>query len=76
MKKRLALIIEAQGAFFPYYSCLISLKLCVPWGSGERNNVADVLHASDEEDKALEAEAKASMRTAAVLAGVKVPPKM
>ena len=44
--------------------------------AGERNDVADVLHAGDEEYQALETEAEAGMGAGAPAAGVDVPPQM
>jgi len=50
------------------------LKLCVAGKAGERDHVADVFEAGDEEDEPLEAEAKARMRHGPILAKLEVPP--
>jgi len=52
------------------------LKLCGFWCSGERNDVADVLHSGHEEDEALEAEAETGVGTGSPAAGVEIPPEM
>ena len=49
------------------------LELRVLRGARERDDVTDVLHAGDEEDQALEAQAEAGMRAGAVLPRVEVP---
>ena len=43
-------------------------------GSGEGNHIADVLHARDKKDKALEAQPKAAMGAGAETASVEIPP--
>lgn len=53
-----------RGFLLIYYIIMCSsLELCVSWCSGEGNDVADVLHAGNEEDESFEAETKAGMRT-------------
>ena len=44
------------------------------WRPGEGNDVADVLHASDEEDEPLETKAEAGVRTGSITTGVEIPP--
>ena len=51
-----------------------ALELAVAWVSGERDHVADVLHAGDELDEPLKADAEAGVRDRAILAQVEVPP--
>ena len=67
-----------MNSFVPplFYMCVRPLELCGLGCTWERNDVADVLHAGNEEDETLEAEAEACVRTTAVLAGVEVPPKV
>ena len=53
-----------------------TLELCRFRRTGEGDDVADVLHAGDEEDQAFKAKAEACMRARSPTAGVDVPPQM
>ena len=52
------------------------LKVGILRGSGEWYDVADVLHAGDEEDESLESESESGMRAGAPSAGVEIPPEV
>ena len=48
--------------FYKYIIIVDALELSRLWGAWERNDIADVLHSSHEEDEALEAEAETAVR--------------
>lgn len=50
------------------------LELRSLWSTWERNDVTNVLHAGDEEDETLEAEAETCVRARTETTGVEVPP--
>ena len=52
----------------------VCLEFGVLWRAGEGDDIADVLHAGDEEDEALETESETTVGAASVFAGVEVPP--
>ena len=52
------------------------LEFCILWCSWEGDDIADVLHSRNEEDKALETETEACMRTRTPTTGVHVPPQV
>ena len=69
--------------FFYENGCFAPLQLFAPCtlsefrilrGSWERNDIANVLHAGDEEDESFEAEPESSVGACAILAGVEIPP--
>ncbi len=57
---------------FQYAMC--DLEISCLWSTWERNHVADILHAGDKQDEALETETETAVRTTAIATGVEIPP--